>query len=190
MTVTLLRFSRAELGVLADSGIPERLAGRIADGALPPAFVAQRALKQLEAAKAESWCGTFCIVREDGGAVVGSCGFKDVPSSGQVEIGYGVSPEWRNRGVATGAVRELCRLAFASGEAHAVLARVNPTNLSSSRVVEKLGFERGDTVVDDDGEMVVQWVSRKPPVPALGEPADDGPGPAIRIERQDSEQRS
>jgi [ribosomal protein S5]-alanine N-acetyltransferase len=178
MTVTLQRISRAELGVLADSGIPECLAGRLADGALPPAFVARRALTQLAAAKAESWCSTFYMVSDDGGTVVGSCGFKDAPSDGRVEIGYGVSAEWRNRGAATEAVRELCRLAFASGEAHAVLARVSPTNLSSSRVVEKLGFEKGERVVDDDGELVVEWVSRNTSRAADPRMVPEGAGPA------------
>jgi len=166
MSVTLQSIPRAELQVLADSGRPDSVTTRMADGALPPAFVAQRSLTQLREGKEEYWCSTFYIVRDSDNCVIGGCGFKDVPSGGRIEIGYGVSPACRNQGVATHAVRELLRLAFATGDVSEVLAKISPMNASSTRVVQKLEFVKGEVTTDEDGELLVQWVMRKPPGPA------------------------
>ena len=180
MAVTLQPISRADLAVLADSGVPAELASRIADGALPPAFVATRALNHLESGKAAAWCGAFYIVRPGDHVVVGTCGFKDIPRDGTIEIGYGVSPTCRNQGFGTGAVRELCRLAFAGDEVHTVLARVSPANVSSSRVVEKLRFQRGEMNRDEEGELLVQWMARRSSDRALDTQPVDGASPAGR----------
>lgn len=162
MTVTLQPVSVAELRILADSGTPESVASKAAEGALPPPFVAARSLAQWEEGKPLSWCSTFFIVRNADQRIVGGCGFKDAPTGGRVEIGYGVSPECRNQGVATAAVRELLRLAFASGEIEEVLAQVSLMNISSIRVVQKLGFDEHGMKVDKNNEMLVQWTLQKP----------------------------
>jgi ribosomal-protein-alanine N-acetyltransferase len=162
MSVTLQSISTADLHVLANLGLPDSVAGRTTDGALPPPHVAKRSLGQLQEGKEEYWCCTFYIVRDVDRLVVGSCGFKDAPSHGRVEIGYGVSPACRNQGVATHAVRHLLRLAFATDAVTEVLAQVSPANASSSRVVEKIGFVKIGAKADEEGELLVQWVIRKP----------------------------
>ena len=48
-------------------------------------------------------------------------------------------------------------LAFAAGVKE-VMAEIEPTNLTSSRVVQNLGFAAVDYRVDEEGESVVQWV--------------------------------
>jgi ribosomal-protein-alanine N-acetyltransferase len=162
MSFTLRPISRADLHVLADAGVPDGVAGRTADDALPPPFVARRSLDQLAQGQEEQWCHGFYIVRDTDGLVVGGCGFKGAPMCGQVEIGYGVSPACRNQGAATQAVRELIQRAFATGAVGEILAQVNPANASSTRIVEKLGFARGEVEAGKDGEPFVQWVLRKP----------------------------
>lgn len=162
MTVTLQPLTVAELHILADSGTPESVASRAAEGALPPPFVAARSLAQLAEGKPLAWCSTFFIVRNADRRIVGGCGFKDAPNGGRVEIGYGVSPDCRNQGIATAAVSELLRLAFASDEVEEVLAQVALTNVASIRVVQKLGFSDHGMKVDKNDELVVQWTLRKP----------------------------
>ncbi|HTG33243.1 MAG TPA: GNAT family protein [Thermoanaerobaculia bacterium] len=162
MSFTLEPISKADLLVLADSGLPDGVAGRTADGALPPPFVAKRSLGQLAQGHEELWCHGFYIVRNTDGLVVGGCGFKGAPMCGQVEIGYAVSPACRNQGAATQAVRELIQRAFATGAISEILAQVNPANASSTRIVEKLGFARGEVEAGEGGELLVQWVLRKP----------------------------
>ncbi|NHZ92109.1 GNAT family N-acetyltransferase [Massilia sp. CCM 8733] len=162
MTIILQLLSLADLRTLAASRVPRHLTGQAAPGALPPAFVAQRALELIEAGKSPAWCATFVMLRVSDQMVVGACGFKDEPRDGQVEIGYAVSPDWRGQGIATDAVAELARIAFAGGTVERVLAQIAPDNTASLRVAGKLGFEAGATLRDAEGDELVQWVLRKP----------------------------
>ena len=159
--LSLHPLSAANLHALAASRIPPGLPGAVADGALPPAFVAERSLRQLQAGADPYWCSTFLIIRDSDQAVIGACGFKDEPADGCVEIGYGVAPECRKQGMATAAIRELVRLAFAAGDLDAVLAQVNSDNIGSTRAVQALGFAARETIIDDDGEPLVQWLMRR-----------------------------
>ena len=70
-------------------------------GALPPDFVAARALDLLAEGHARIWCCSYLIVRDQDQRIVGSCGFKNAPKSGRVEIGYGVSSAAQGQGAAT-----------------------------------------------------------------------------------------
>lgn len=162
MTIILQLLGLADLRTLAASRTPRHYIGHAAPGALPPAFVARRALDLMEAGKSASWCATFVMLRVSDQMVVGACGFKDEPHDGQVEIGYAVSPDWHGQGIATDAVRELARIAFASGAVERVLAHIAPDNTASLRVAGKLGFEAGARVRDAEGEELLQWVLRKP----------------------------
>jgi [ribosomal protein S5]-alanine N-acetyltransferase len=101
----------------------------------------------------------FLIVRSHDQLVVGSCCFKDAPQNGRVEIGYGISQTFRRQGAATCAVNELLQLARTGG-AKEVLAEVSPDNLESTGLVSKLPFVQSGNRVDEDNEIVVQWVAR------------------------------
>jgi RimJ/RimL family protein N-acetyltransferase len=165
MSYFLLQLSREQLLECADSCVPAALASRVEEGALPPSFVAVRALKLIAEGKAEFWCSTFLIVRNRDRRIIGGCGFKDAPKDGRVEIGYGVSPDSRGQGAATAAVGLLLRRAFDSG-VREVLAEVTPDNLASAQVVRKLGFVSTGTRVDKEDGIVVRWVA-----------SNGGPGP-------------
>jgi ribosomal-protein-alanine N-acetyltransferase len=159
MPFSLLQLSREQLLECADSRLPAALAARVEEGALPPPFVAARALKLVAEGRAEFWCNTFLIVRSQDQRVIGGCGFKDAPRDGRVEIGYGVAPSCRGRGAATAAVGLLLRLAFGRG-VREVFAEVTPDNLASASVVRKLGFVGTGTRVDEEHQVVVQWVAK------------------------------
>jgi RimJ/RimL family protein N-acetyltransferase len=154
---SLLQLSREELLELADSRIPASLASRVEAKALPPAFVARRSLELVAEGKSEFWCNTFLIVQNSSGRIIGGCGFKDEPKDGRVEIGYGVAPNSRGQGGATAAVKLLVKLALTGG-AREVLAEVTPENLASTRVVQKLDFTNTGTRLDEDNDIVVQWI--------------------------------
>jgi ribosomal-protein-alanine N-acetyltransferase len=156
----LLPIAPAELRLLARGVAPAWPGHTVLDGALPPDRVAQRALQHLAIGKPPQWCATFCMVAPAGRLIVGSCGFKDVPRRGRVEIGYGVAPAAQRQGHAGAAVAELLRLAALSGEAVEVLAQVSADNPASIRVVQRLGFLPRGQRLDHAGEMLVQWVRR------------------------------
>ena len=112
-----------DLRLLALAQVPATLALRALAEAMPPPFVAERSLQQLSAGKPLVWCAPFYMVRNDDAAIVGSCGFKDMPKQGCVEIGYGVAPQARRQGMAGAAVAQLLALANASDEVREVLAQ-------------------------------------------------------------------
>jgi RimJ/RimL family protein N-acetyltransferase len=81
------------------------------------------------------------------GCAVGDIGFHGPPADEGpqvVEIGYGVVPAWRGRGLATAACRMITEQAWASG-ADQVVAEVRPTNVASRKVLLRNGFH-------EDGE--------------------------------------
>ncbi|MCK2219557.1 GNAT family N-acetyltransferase [Actinomadura sp. ATCC 31491] len=59
---------------------------------------------------------------------------------GTAEIGYWVDPKARGRGVATDAVRAVCRWAFRAHGLELIEWRAEVGNLASRRVAEKAGF--------------------------------------------------
>ncbi len=158
MSFMLQQIPLAELRDLANSMVPSTLVRQCASDALPPHFVAARGIKQIDEGKSKFWCSTFYVVRNKDNKIVGSCGFKHPPYDGIVEIGYGISPDSRNEGAATAAVRQLLTIAFAAG-AKAVLAEVGPENMASTSVVRRLNFQNIGARLDEDDGRVIRWLA-------------------------------
>jgi ribosomal-protein-alanine N-acetyltransferase len=98
--------------------------------------------------------GSRLFVHDAPRVLVGWGGFKGPPRDGSVEIGYAVAPDWQGRGLATCAVLEMLREAYAAPEVEAVIAHTLPERNASVRVLEKAGFRR-DGGVQSDGERSV-----------------------------------
>ena len=92
--------------------------------------------------------GQRLLVERETGLVVGSAGLFWPPSDGAVEFGYGVVPSRRGRGYATEAARALIAFALAAPGVERVVAKVEPANVASVRVLENAGLRR----VDGDAE--------------------------------------
>lgn len=83
-------------------------------------------------------CAFYALVAEDG-SVLGRFNlyrFKD----GTAELGYRVAQDVAGRGVATAAVRELCRLAVVRHGLRTLRAATSHGNVASQRVLAKAGF--------------------------------------------------
>jgi RimJ/RimL family protein N-acetyltransferase len=61
---------------------------------------------------------------------------------GQGEIGYILDPAHQGHGYATEAAEALLQLAFAELGLHRVAGRIEPRNIASGRVLERLGMRR------------------------------------------------
>lgn len=157
MAFSLLKLNETQLRQIASSQLLPTLAGRLETDALPPNFVAERALQLLAGGTESIWACTYLIVRQRDHQIVGNCGFKTEPVGGRVEIGYGVSPTAQGQGAATEAVRQLVEIAFGGG-AKKVLAEVSPANGASVKVVQKVGFTQVGSRLDEGGEYVGQWL--------------------------------
>ena len=87
--------------------------------------------------------GTFLVVEV--GAVVGECGrLRGPDGDGAVEIGYGLAPSARGRGIGTAAVRALTGWVEAQPGVRRITAEVLVGNLPSRRLLERLGFTPSD----------------------------------------------
>jgi ribosomal-protein-alanine N-acetyltransferase len=85
--------------------------------------------------------GTFLVVEEEHGRVVGDCGWFGPPGAdGEVEIGYGLAPAFRGRGYGTAAVRALLAWVCDQPGVARVAARVDAGNEPSHRLLARLGF--------------------------------------------------
>ena len=77
---------------------------------------------------------------------IGGILFKGPPDErGQVEIGYGIDPAFRGKGYASEAMEAAIQWAFANG-AQTVIAKINPGNDASRRVLEKVGMRQYQTI--------------------------------------------
>jgi nitronate monooxygenase len=141
-------------GAIADSS---RLS-RLLNAAIAPNWVAfPESLpyvknKLAEDSGWEEW-GTVFFVLQEPRTLIGMGGFMGAPSpDGTVEIGYSIAPDFRGRGLATAAARQLILRAFASSRVRAVDAHTRPERNASTRVLEKVGMRLlGETSDPKDG---------------------------------------
>ena len=99
-------------------------------------------------------CFVFYIWLVQTGQAIGRVYFHSKAElDGEVEIGYGISEEHRNKGCATEAAKAVVRFAFERAGQEVLAAIVKAENIASRRVVEKLGFTYcGVRTVWDNGE--------------------------------------
>ena len=74
------------------------------------------------------------------------------PATRQAGLSYGLYPQFRRLGLATRAVRLVCRYLGERGDVDRVLIDVDPANVASSQVAERAGFRfvRHVSVDEDD----------------------------------------
>jgi ribosomal-protein-alanine N-acetyltransferase len=107
------------------SGLLAIYAGRLAEAAVRPGF------------------GPWVVISRDASSVVGSAGFVGPPNEQrEVELGFGIHPDFRNRGYATEAARALVVWGLAQPSVETIVARCDPRNAQSARVLEKIGMTR------------------------------------------------
>lgn len=98
--------------------------------------------------QARSDFGYYQILED--GKVIGGIGFHGPPRAGVAEVGYGVVPAVRGRGVATQALRLAVEIARCSGKVSRLVGRTTPDNLASQQVMRSVGM----AVVGQDDEFL------------------------------------
>jgi ribosomal-protein-alanine N-acetyltransferase len=94
--------------------------------------------RELLAAQDRGAC-IFHVLVEPSGAVIGRFNLYDI-ADGAAEVGYRVAERVAGRGVATSALRELCRRARTEYNLRTLTAKTRSTGHASRRVLEKAGF--------------------------------------------------
>ena len=90
-------------------------------------------------AEQEAGIGAFYVLVDEDGSVLGRFNLFDL-EDGTAELGYRVAQRVAGRGVATAAVRELCRLAAARYGLRTLRAATTHANIASQKVLAKAGF--------------------------------------------------
>jgi ribosomal-protein-alanine N-acetyltransferase len=90
-------------------------------------------------AEQEADIGAFYVLVAEDGSVLGRFNLYDV-KDGTAALGYRVAQHVAGRGVATAAVRELCRLASARHGLRTLRAATSSENAASQKVLTKAGF--------------------------------------------------
>ena len=90
------------------------------------------------------WFTYWLIVIRAESIGAGTVGFKGLPNAlGEVEIGYGIDPQYQNKGYMTEAVKSMVTWAFKDPNCKVVTAILSaPGNFASHRVLEKSGFHK------------------------------------------------
>ncbi|MEU9992527.1 GNAT family N-acetyltransferase [Streptomyces sp. NPDC048045] len=105
-----------------------------------------------------AWLGAYghrLVIERESGLVVGSIGLFWPPGEGVLEIGYGIVASRRGRGYATEATQALAEFALTASDVHTVSAKVELSNPSSVRVLEKAGFHRWAT--EENAENIARF---------------------------------
>ena len=142
--------------------ILSRLLGAQIPASWPVDPVIMKILKQqLDNSAAFDWADYIYIHKKDN-KVVGDGGFKGPPGAdGRVEIGYGVIPEYRNKGLATEAASALAERAFSNPAVSKIYAETTVTGTASMRVLQKLGMRQcGTGHNEEDGDLYCWQISR------------------------------
>ncbi len=102
---------------------------------------------------------TYLPVHKKDNRLIGSGGYKGRPSEdGSVELGYEISPAYRNQGLATemakGLIEHACRNPGVARIIAHTLGEVNP----STQVLRKCGFEKVQEIKDPEEGLIWKWV--------------------------------
>lgn len=99
------------------------------------------------------WYAIWMIELKDG-THVGELCFKGLNNDGAVEIGYGISDEYRGRGYATEAVKAVTSWALNYLGVSCVEAETEADNTASINVLQKCGFSSTGTFGEEGPKFV------------------------------------
>ncbi|MDB5708893.1 MAG: GCN5-related N-acetyltransferase [Sphingomonas bacterium] len=134
-----------------DLGFPDRKSGTEA---------LRDVMTQFEAIPRPVRWGPYWSVDLVADAVVGLCGFKDVPTDDSVEIAYFTFPCFEGCGYATRTIGQLTALAWS--DAALVIAHTLPVANASNTALARHGFTHAGEMIDPDDGLVWRWEKSRP----------------------------
>jgi RimJ/RimL family protein N-acetyltransferase/gamma-glutamylcyclotransferase (GGCT)/AIG2-like uncharacterized protein YtfP len=170
VNIELLGLDRTTWEKLAEDPAAFAAQRKLALGAEPDVLrtVGRQTAALLERTKATTpWTGYLAVDRQQR-IIVGTCGFTGPPDpDGAVEIAYFTFPSFEGRGYASAMAAGLVKLAKADAGIRRVRAHTLPERNASTRILEKLGFERVGESIDPDAGSIWRW-ERDPSVRGEG----------------------
>ena len=74
-------------------------------------------------------------------SLIGDCGFR-IQSDDQTEIGYTIVPSYQRKGIGSEVVESLIYFLFNEMFIQRIIAKTDPENIGSIKVLERLGFRK------------------------------------------------
>ncbi len=84
----------------------------------------------------------LAISKRDEDVLIGDIGIHFLEDNAQVEIGYTLAPSYQGKGYAIEALKAVINYLFFDVKKHRVSASVDPNNIKSIRLLEKLGMRK------------------------------------------------
>ncbi len=124
---------------------------------------AEERIRRDEGEWVERGHGLLAMLDRESGAFLGRCGLKDWPQFGETELGWALRRDAWGLGYATEAGRACVEWGFAKLDVPYLTAMINPGNVRSVRVAERLGLTpmRDDVLLGDP--VVVYGLERPAP---------------------------
>ena len=130
-----------------------------------PAHVTRAWIESSQKHHAAYGYGECAVLDRATGQFIGWAGVfrsRDIEQPDEVEISYGLVASHRGQGIATEITAALVEYAFGTLNMRRILATVDPANIASIRVAEKLGFVLKETKPDEYGEETLHlWKERE-----------------------------
>lgn len=83
----------------------------------------------------------WAVVLKDSNEIIGGAGYwRIIKEHYRAEIGYQLLPEFWRKGFSTEALKTIIQFGFQKMSLHSIEANVNPDNIPSIKILEKLGF--------------------------------------------------
>lgn len=118
----------------------------------------QYALDRLSESPEESGWWTYFPIHKQDNKLIGSGGYKGKPTTdGTVELGYEISPDYRNRGLATEMTKGLIKNALKDDRVKSITAHTLGQENPSTRVLQKCGFVKVEELYDPDDGLIWKW---------------------------------
>jgi ribosomal-protein-alanine N-acetyltransferase len=107
------------------------------------------------------WLTYFPIHKQDN-KLIGSGGYKGKPTEyGTVEIGYEITPAYRNKGFATEMAKGLISNAFTDNSVKLIIAHTLPEENASTKILTRFGFVKTGEIMDPDDGLIWKWELKK-----------------------------
>ena len=105
--------------------------------------------------------GLWAVVEKDKERVIGYCGLIFLDDTPEIELAYGLAKSSWGKGFATEAARVSLRFGFEELKLERIVAVVNPQNIPSQRVLEKLGMKYTKNAHHYDADLMYYELSQQ-----------------------------
>lgn len=122
----------------------------------------KHSLDKLNSSEDEKGWWSYLPINKVKNKLIGLCGYKGKPNEkGEVEIGYEIKGEYRNKGLATELALALIENAFNYKNVNTILAHTLGEINASTKVLSKCGFQKIEEIEGTEHGTLWKWELKK-----------------------------